>query len=393
MGFGYLMGERVTVIHMPTTSDAQLGLGGEDVDCAVQGLDRLWPLRLPDGWRLCNWIHYDFKGWYWVIEKEGFIIALDSIDDPLGLGRDSIRRTALIGEGEAHASESLRAAYLAAKRLRKGIRTEGEWSRIGQLAGVDPDTFRRTLEITLGERLARRVAGPALEGRPPDATVFGIASVLLRVRRFGSPARLARAGVLGARRYIERTMRPTGLSVFVAGPDGTGKSTLTERLPQACGRIFKRHAVIHWRPGLLPRLGAFFGREQANAATPHAAPPHARSVSLAVLGYYWLDFCLGALVRILPVRLRAGIVITERGWWDMAVDPRRYRLDVPAPVVRAIGALIPRYDLALILEASPEVLLARKAEITSDEFAGRPLLGVAFSPQDPARIPRRFTSP
>ena len=126
--------------------------------------------------------------------------------------------------------------------------------------------------------------------------------------------------------------------------------------------------MFHWRPGLLPRAGAFLGRELADASTPHAVPPRGRSVSLAVLCYYWLDFCLGGLIRIMPLRLRAGIAITERGWWDIAVDPARYRLDVPVPIVRTMGRFVPQYDLALILESSPEVLLGRKAEITSHEL-------------------------
>ena len=254
-----LMGERVVVLHMPTLGDAQMGLGGDDVDCAVQGLDRTWPLRLPDGWKLCNWIHYDFKGWYWVVEKEGLIIALDTIDDPRGLGRDSIRGAALAGEEGTYASESLRAAYLTAKRLRKDIRTESEWSRIGRLARSDPDAFRRKLELTVGERVARRVADPALEGRPPDAAAFAIASYLLRVRRFGSPTRLIHMGLLGVERYVERILRPTGLSVLIAGPDGSGKSTLTEELPEACGRSLQAAFGVSLAPGATPEGRSLLG--------------------------------------------------------------------------------------------------------------------------------------
>ena len=364
-----LVGERVLVLHEPGRGEAELGLGGHDVDCAVDRIDPMWPLRLSDGWSLCNSIHYDLKGWYWVIERDGNVIALDTIDDPLGLGRDSFRTHLLIGEKSAHASPFVRAAYLTAKRLRKEIHTPGEWSRIGRLAREDPHAFRGVLDTIVGRRLAQLVADAALEGRPPNPMVFDVARRLLRVRRFGSPARLTHAVILGARRYAERLLHPTGFSVLIAGPDGSGKSTLAEALPAACVGVFKRHAAFHWRPGLLPRAGALLGKDPADASTPHGTVARSRGVSLALLGYYWLDFCLGNLIRVFIVRVRAGIAIIERGWWDMSVDPARYRLDVPNAIVRAVGGLTPRQDLALILESSPDVLLARKEEISAEELA------------------------
>ncbi|HEX3202581.1 MAG TPA: hypothetical protein VHW42_11710, partial [Actinomycetes bacterium] len=75
------------VLHTPPTEAADRGLSGLDVDCAVVGLDPRWPLRLPDGWRLCQCLHYDLKGWYWVLERAGEVVCLDIIDDPQGLGR------------------------------------------------------------------------------------------------------------------------------------------------------------------------------------------------------------------------------------------------------------------------------------------------------------------
>ena len=356
------------MIHTASPEEAERGLGGRDVDCAVEGLDPTWPLRLPDGWRLCSSIHYDLRGWYWVLEREGQVIALDTIEDRLGLGRDSLRTGLFVGEG-GHASAAVRAAYLTAKRLRKGIRARDEWERIARLALEDPDEYRRVLGLILGPWVSRLAAGPAIEGRPPGAAVFEMTRRLLFVRRFGSPARLAHAAILAARRYAGRILRPTGLVVLIGGPDGSGKSTLAEALAEACTGIFKREARFHWRPGMLPRLGGLLAREQADTSRPHGQRPHAPALSLGVLAYYWLDFCVGGLVRVWPLRLRAGLAVVERGWWDIAVDPRRYRLQVPQRLIKVLGRLAPRYDLALILEAPVEVMLARKAEISSEEMA------------------------
>ena len=74
----------------------------------------MWPLRLSDGWKSCNSIHYDLKGWYWVIERDGNVIALDTIDDPLGLGRDPSDPLRSVERGRARAT-ILRAADLTAR--------------------------------------------------------------------------------------------------------------------------------------------------------------------------------------------------------------------------------------------------------------------------------------
>ena len=51
------------ILH-PPPEGTDAGLSGLDVDCAVTGLDRRWPLRLPDGWRLCHSSQYCLEGSY-----------------------------------------------------------------------------------------------------------------------------------------------------------------------------------------------------------------------------------------------------------------------------------------------------------------------------------------
>jgi hypothetical protein len=110
------------------------------------------------------------------------------------------------------------------------------------------------------------------------------------------------------------------------------------------------------------------GSPEGDPTQPHARPPHTRALSGALLGYYLLDFALGSRLRLLPVRRDGGLVVLERGWWDMAVDPRRYRLSVSPAIVRALGWVLRRPDLTLVLEAPAEMLLARKPEISAEEL-------------------------
>src|SRR5919198_312078 len=114
-----LIADRLRIVHPSRALGS--GEGGGDIDCIVEGLDPMWPLRLPDGWRLCQRLRYDITGTYWVIEKDGMVISIDTLEDPDGLGTYGVpTRAWLTGDGE-NVSAGVCPALLKSKRLRENI--------------------------------------------------------------------------------------------------------------------------------------------------------------------------------------------------------------------------------------------------------------------------------
>jgi RecA/RadA recombinase len=169
----------------------------------------------------------------------------------------------------------------------------------------------------------------------------------------------------------------SGGVIGVCGPDGVGKTTLCDAL---VSDVLAGREVLHVRfPGLLPRrdpvkrrelrLGAGVTLPEDPEAFPERAypPQYSAAKSLAKTLYLFVDFWLGWVVNVAPLTRRGGWVVFERGWWDHAVDARRYRLRSPR-LVRGLGQLLPRWDLVLVLDAPADLIRARKPELPTEEI-------------------------
>jgi thymidylate kinase len=163
---------------------------------------------------------------------------------------------------------------------------------------------------------------------------------------------------------LSGTPRPRrGLVITVAGPDGSGKTTFCDAL---IGGVLHERDVrrIHHRFGLFPVRGG----TTSDPTQPHAQTPYPRGLSEAKVLFLFADALAGWLRSVRPFVRRGGYLIIERGWWDLAVDPARYRLRPHPRLVRALGRWLPRSDLLIVLEGPPELLAARKDEVPEAEL-------------------------
>ena len=155
-----------------------------------------------------------------------------------------------------------------------------------------------------------------------------------------------------------------GLWIAFFGPDGVGKSAVIDKLQTHSFGISDRSARFHFRPR--------FHRHPHDGlpvTSPHGRPPRSWLVSLGKLAYWLTDCWYGYFVAVRPIRNSGGLVVFDRYYPDVLVDPRRYRL--PKGSVRFARWLLrfaPRPDLYVLLDAPAEVIRQRKTELSFDEL-------------------------
>jgi hypothetical protein len=310
---------------------------------------------------------------YYVIETgdpERRFRQLDIACDPFGIGRygDAVQLAlehAVRVDGLSTLPPAATVVYLAAKRSRKGIRNEADVRQLRQTFNTDPTgaaTLLRDAFDDRGTALARALG----DGSDPVPALRDIGRQIEARRR--TPRRLALRARLGTARLARRLGRPTGLLVSVVGPDGTGKSTLADGLESTTDGLFRGTLRLHLSPGVLPPPGRLLGRTTGDTSRPHARPPSAPAGSIARIGYLAADTVIGWLPTVGWARARATLVVLERGWGDLAVDPLRYRLGAGAALVRLGTKVLPHPDLTLLLEAPAQEIHARKPELEAAEI-------------------------
>ena len=165
-------------------------------------------------------------------------------------------------------------------------------------------------------------------------------------------------------RILKRVAQPTGLHVVILGSDGSGKSSVIGRVLSELDPAFRRTFSFHLRPK--------FGLKETEdrpVVNPHEKAPRSTLASIFKVFYFWFDYMAGWLADVRPKTVRSTLVLFDRYFHDMQVDPKRYRYGGPMWLARFIGKIIPKPDLWILLDAPPEVLQERKQEVPFAETA------------------------
>ena len=150
------------------------------------------------------------------------------------------------------------------------------------------------------------------------------------------------------------------MKIVVLGPDGAGKSSVIHGLFDKLAHEGCIVKVRHLKP-----LFVITKRDEANTIVvdPHGRPPRSALLSVAKI-IVWLleEWCVNCFQD-----RSETLLIYDRYYHDLLIDPKRYRYGGPQWAAKLVGKLIPQPRLWVLLDASAQVLQERKQEVPLEE--------------------------
>lgn len=128
------------------------------------------------------------------------------------------------------------------------------------------------------------------------------------------------------------------------------------RLSDGARMVKMRHLrprLVNLRPGEVVTI----------VVDPHGKPPRLALTSLAKIVVWLMEEWYATFFR----ETSDTLLICDRYYHDLLVDPKRYRYGGPVWAAKLIGMLMPRPRLWVLLDAPAEVLQTRKQEVPLEE--------------------------
>lgn len=275
----------------------------------------------------------------------------------VGQGEDGVARPSLAHD-----------AFLAWMTgvLAGGIYNERYDGLIRAAVGRDVAVFRECLENSFGKAWGNVLWQWAEEGVPGKAAAHchGLRQAAARRHFAAEPGGWLWSILRHWGCEIRHHMRPPMPVVAFLGPDGSGKSSVIEGVQAALTGMRIHTHLQHWRPDS-------FSKKQGDGGPvtdPHGKPPRGFLASAAKLGLFLADWWYAWLGPLLHLRAKVTTVISDRYYNDLLVDCRRYRFGAPLWMARWAFKFMPRPHRVIVLVGDPEVIHARKQEVTLDEM-------------------------
>ncbi len=164
-------------------------------------------------------------------------------------------------------------------------------------------------------------------------------------------------------RKIKRVFEPTGIMVSFLGPDGTGKTTLINKI--ICEHLlpFRKVKIFHLKPRVIGQKA-----EGTPVINPHEQKKYRPFLSYIKLFHFQFDYLIGLFTKIIPYKIISSIIIFDRYYEDIYIDPVRIRYGGNLHIAKVMRKIIPNPDIQFVLTANPNIIFSRKKELPKSKI-------------------------
>lgn len=168
--------------------------------------------------------------------------------------------------------------------------------------------------------------------------------------------------IFNIKRLCNRFFKPTGLSIAVLGPDGSGKSSLISSLSNEVRFIGRKNKFVHFWPD--KNLNKKNIIVQSN---PHEKPPYNFFLSFLKLLYCLSRYTVETYFINRFLRIKSTIIWFDRHFIDLLVDPLRYRIKINKKIIYFFLKFVRKPDILIILDVNPNLIRSRVREVSYQE--------------------------
>jgi thymidylate kinase len=149
-------------------------------------------------------------------------------------------------------------------------------------------------------------------------------------------------------------------SICFLGPDGVGKSTVILELVNSLKNLNIESRIIHLKPKV---FGKMKNRQEEIVSDPHSQNPRGYLSNILKIVCWYLEYSLGYFLIVKPALRKGEVIIFDRYFHDILVDPKRYRFERPMSFAKRVAQIVPHPDIVFVLNAPAAVVQSRKEEV------------------------------
>jgi thymidylate kinase len=391
--------KRIPYVIVGDTSEYP-GKIGSDVDIVVQpsitqDLHKIInDFAVKEGLSLVQLLQHEVNAWYFVLlwgdKSPSESIALDICGDyvrdgkpfvcagDLLLGRQVAKTADGLEKGFYVAAPEIEFIYYLVKKVDKGTIDQRQFSHLKGQYTLSPEGCMEGMCRYWSLETSRAI-GDWLQNN--DLTSLTQAILELKASLTSCSKKSFKQRALEFYRKVRRVLQPTGVVVALLGPDGCGKSAIGDRFVVDIVPAFRGVKRFHLRPSIIG-TGSSVGVGEP-VIDPHGKAPRGVLPSVAKILFFLADYLVGYWGKIRPLKVRSHLVLFDRYYHDMLVDPKRYRYGAPMGFARFAARFIPKPDMFLVLDAPADVIHSRKQEVSFAETERQREAYLTFAKNNP----------